>query len=299
MRISERQKYWVANRRIEKGRTDNTSALDILSTQKRINKIHDDPIGVVRGLKLKDRLAEIKSFKENIDYSKGFLDVTETAISNLHQRIERAQELAISMANDTYDGINRNITSKEVKEIMNEVSSLANSKYGAKYVFSGFRSLSPAVDLEGNFLGDDGQIFLQIGEEQYKRINIPGRELFEANPEERSEGHFNLIDALGLLLHGLNHNDKDAIYKSIGEFSFQLDKLSSFQASVGATWKAIEDADQKLDYDQLQKTSFLSKIEDADIYKATSDFKRTESVLQSTLLASNKLLQPSLLNFLQ
>ena len=132
MRVSERQKYWVANRRIEKGRTDNTGALDILSTQKRINKLHDDPIGVVRSLKLKDRLSEIKAFKENIDYSKGFLDVTETAISNLHQRIERAQELAISMANDTYDGINRSITAKEVKELMNEVSSLANSKYGAK-----------------------------------------------------------------------------------------------------------------------------------------------------------------------
>lgn len=299
MRVSERQKYWVANRRIDKSRANNTGALDTLSTQKRMNKLHDDPIGAVRSLKLKDRLAEIKAYKDNIDYSKGFLDVTETAISNLRQRLGRAQELALSMANDTFDGTNRKITSKEVKELINDVSTLANSKYGAKYVFSGFRSLSPAVDLDGNFLGDDGQIFLQIGEEQYKRINIPGRELFEASAEERAEGHFNLLDSLGLLLHGLHNDDKSAIYKSIEEFSFQLNKLSSFQASVGATWKAIEDADQKLDYDELQKTTFLSKIEDADIYKATSDFKRTEAVLQSTLLASNKLLQPSLLNFLQ
>ena len=299
MRISERQRYWVANRRIDKGRNDNTHALDILSTQKRINKLADDPIGMVRSLKLKDRLAELKSFKDNIDYSKGFLEVTESAISNLHQRLERARELALSMANDTYDGNNRRIVAKEVKELMTEITSLANSKYGVKYVFSGFRSLSPSVDLEGNFLGDDGQIFLQIGEQQFKRINIPGRELFEADESERKQGHFNLMDALSLLQQGLENNDKDAIYKSIGEFDYQLDKLASFQASVGATWKVIEDADKRLDYDELQKTTFLSKIEDADIYKASSDFKRTESVLQSTLLASNKLLQPSLLNFLQ
>ena len=35
------------------------------------------------------------------------------------------------------------------------------------------------------------------------------------------------------------------------------------------------------------------------MFKASSDFKQTEAILQSTLMASNKLLQPSLMNFLQ
>ena len=43
----------------------------------------------------------------------------------------------------------------------------------------------------------------------------------------------------------------------------------------------------------------LSKTEDVDMFKASSDFKQTEAILQSTLMASNKLLQPSLMNFLQ
>ena len=43
----------------------------------------------------------------------------------------------------------------------------------------------------------------------------------------------------------------------------------------------------------------LSGVEDADAFKVMSDFKKTESLLQSTLLASNKVLQPSLLNFMQ
>jgi flagellar hook-associated protein 3 FlgL len=38
---------------------------------------------------------------------------------------------------------------------------------------------------------------------------------------------------------------------------------------------------------------------DADAFAAVSDFKKTETILQSTLLAANKVLQPSLLNFLQ
>jgi flagellar hook-associated protein 3 FlgL len=43
----------------------------------------------------------------------------------------------------------------------------------------------------------------------------------------------------------------------------------------------------------------LSNIVDADAFEVMSDFKKTETILQSTLLAANKALQPSLLNFLQ
>ena len=299
LRVSERHRYSVTENRINNSRNNNLEALNKLSTQKKINKLSDDPISLVRSLKLKDKVHEIADFKQNAYFSKGFLDVTESAIGSIHERLSRARELAITMANDTYDGENRNITSKEVKQIINQVIQSANSKYAAKYVFSGFRSTAPAIDLDRNFLGDDGEIFLQIGPQHFKKINIPGRALFETDASEREGGHFNMINALKLLHSALQSDDKDAIYKSVDELEYQMDKLSSFQSSVGAIWSAITEAEKKLEYNELQKVGFISKLEDADIYKATSDLKRTETVLQSTLLASNKLLQPSLLNFLQ
>ena len=56
---------------------------------------------------------------------------------------------------------------------------------------------------------------------------------------------------------------------------------------------------RRIELQKEQKIDTVSKVEDADMFKATSDFKRTETALQTTLMASNKLLQPSLLNFLQ
>ena len=299
MRVSERQKYWIANRRIEKGRTDNVGTLDILSTQKKINKLKDDPIGLVRSLKIKGDISELKTFKDNIDFSKGFLSVTESAISNIHEELQRAQELALAMSNDTYGSVNREIAGKEIKEIISRIIQVSNSKYGSKFIFSGFRNTFPSLDQHGNFLGDDGQIFIQIGHGRYKSINIPGRELFEADTNEKNQGHYNLLDALELLLQGLSNNEKYAIQKSVDEISYQMDKVASFQSSVGAKWNAMEDAEEQIDFTEVQKKANLSKIEDADIFQATSDFKRTEAVLQSTLMASNKMLQPSLLNFIQ
>ena len=68
---------------------------------------------------------------------------------------------------------------------------------------------------------------------------------------------------------------------------------------MGGIWNAVNQGHKRLELQSDKTRESLSKVEDADIYKATSEFKRTETVLQSTLLASTKLLQPSLLNFLQ
>ncbi|MDD9950737.1 MAG: flagellar hook-associated protein FlgL [Zetaproteobacteria bacterium] len=298
MRVSERHRYWVANNRIGKARRDQVDTLNTLSTQKRINTLADDPIGNVKSLQLKKKLSHLGDLQKNIDFSKGFLDVTESALNEISDRMIRAQELAIAMANDTYDGKNREITSKEVRQLIQQVIQLANSRYGNKYVFSGFRHSAPAMDLHGNFVGDDGEIFVQLGHSQFKKINIPGRALFVANAKEQDQGHFGLISSLDLLLSGMENNDKDALYRAVDEISHQMDKISSFQSSLGATWAAVNAAQKRTEFREVQAATFLSKVEDADIFQSTSDFKRAESVLQSTLMASNKLLQPSLLNFL-
>lgn len=298
MRVSERQRYHIATNRIERTKNQNAHALDVLSSQKKVNNLRDDPIGFSRVVRVKDHIQELEQFQKNVRFTQGFLDVSETAIGTINEKLGRAQELALAMANDSYGPDSRESTSKEIKELVNQVIQLANSKYNSRYVFSGFRSRYPAVSQEGLYLGDDGQIFLQTGKDAFSKINISGRFLFEATNDERKEGHFNMIDALDILREGMELSDKDSIYKAIDELNFQMNKAATYQASVGALSTSLEQALDRLDVTKEKSIEELSTLEDADIYKATSDFKRTEAVLQSTLMASNKLLQPSLLNFM-
>ncbi|MEZ4741297.1 MAG: flagellar hook-associated protein FlgL [Bdellovibrionota bacterium] len=299
MRVSERQRYETATGRIERAKLNNSNSLNVLATQKRINTLHDDPIAMTQVIKKNSQIEENSSFQRNINFTKGFIETTETALSGIGDRLIRAKELAIAMANDNYDSKSRSATAREVAEIINEVVQLGNSNYNNRFVFSGFRTSSPALSQDGNFLGDDGGIFLQIEDSNYKQINTPGRFLFGPTPDEQQQGHFGLVSSLEVLRDSLNEDDKQGIYKAIDELGFHLDKVSSFQATVGATFNAIDQAQQRLESGKTSLVTRKSELEDADMYKATSDFKRTETVLQSTLLASNKLLQPSLLNFMQ
>jgi flagellar hook-associated protein 3 FlgL len=298
MRVSDRQRFWLTDYHVGKARQENTESLAMLSSQKRINALHDDPIGVAKSIGHRANLEKVQDYKKTIDYSKGFVEMTETAIGGITEGLSRIHELSIAMANDTYAQDSRESTVKEIREITAHIVQLANSKYNGRYVFSGFRTNVPALDQDGYYLGDDGQIFLEIDQDSFKKINLSGRDLFESSEEERTQGHFNLVHALETLQDSLSSNNKSGIYKMIDEVAYHMDKTGSFQASVGAVWQSLESTTQRLDLKSEQETKNISQIEDADIYDTSSRFKKAETILQSTLLASNKFLQPSLLNYL-
>lgn len=299
MRVSEKHRYAVATGRVEKAKSNNIHMMEQLSSQKKITALHHDPVGVGNVIKKRSKIRNIESYMRNVNFSKGLVEATESAVSGIGDRLQRARELAVLMANDTYDAESRKASGAELEQINQEIVQLANTTYNDRYVLSGFRSRTPALDNEGNYLGDDGALYLQIEEGKYRQINIPGRNLLAADKSERDKGHLNLLDSLNLLHNGLDTNSKHEIYRAIEELDFQIQKATSFQANVGAVWNALQNAEQRLEMDENQEKATLSRIEDADIYKASSNFKKTEGILQSTLMASNKLLQPSLLNFMQ
>lgn len=299
MRVSDKQRYDQANNRVDVAKTGNSAMLEQLSTQKRVNRVSDDPIAVGQILRRRTQLSDIGQFAKNIDFTKGYIDRTEASLQGIHDYLIRAKELAVSLSNATYAETSREAAGLEVQQILEGVVSLANSQYNNRYVFGGFRTQTPPVTGEGQFTGDDGAIFLQTETGKFRQINLQARHLFEPTPDERQQGHFGMIEALSLLREGLADDDIPAIRKAMDELEFQMDKTTSAQAVLGATYNAVDETSRRLDLNNELTTEDLSRLEDADIYKATTDFKRTESVLQSTLMASNKLLQPSLLNFLQ
>ncbi len=299
MRVSDRQRYDIANSRVNQAKEDNANMLEQLSTQKRINRISDDPIGSGQMLKRRTQINNSDQFQKNIEYSKGYIERTEASLTGIYDFLIRAKELSVGLANDTYDASSRKAASGEMRQIVDGVIGLANSTYGNRYIFGGFRSLTPPVSADGRFTGDDGAIFLQIDDGRFRQINLQARDLFEPNLEERQGGRFGMIHTLETLKDGLDRDDKQAIRKAMDELDHQLNKASSYQATLGSIYNALEENGRRLELTKEMTQEDLSRIEDADVYKASSDFKRTETVLQSTLMASNKLLQPSLMNFLQ
>ena len=299
MRVSERQRYETANDRIEGAKNSNVKAMETLSSQRRINKVSDDPIGLSKVIRGRERISEMQQLQKNVTFAQGFLERTESAISGIHEKLIRAKELAVGQASDTFAADSREAVSREVGQMVKEVVSLANTSFSNRYVFSGFRTQTPSLDPDHGFLGDDGAIFLQTDDKTFLQVNVQARSLFEPTLEERDAKHSSMIDTLNSFYMAHKSNDKFTIRKCLDELDFHLNKTSSYMAVVGARSKSLEDASGRLQLDSDLTAEQVSRIQDADSFQASSEFKRSEGILQSTLLVSNKMLQPSLLNFMQ
>ena len=299
MRISERLRYETVAGRVNDAKEQNSNAMEELSSQRRIDKLSDDPVGSSQIIRFRDQIENVRQFQTNIEYSKGFLERSEEALQAINNNLIRAKELSVAMSNGTYDPSSREATSREIREILDEIITLGNSTFNGRYVFGGFRNQTPTLNLDGDFMGDDGIVQLELTSGNFRPVSLNGRDVFEATPDELKKGHFNMIESLNLLYNGMHNNDTDAIHRAMNELEHQLNKTSAGIASIGAMSTAINETGARLSGDETTLRDQLSKVQDVDMYQASSEFKRTEAVLQGTLMASTKLLQPSLLNFLQ
>lgn len=299
MRISEQQRFNSANSKIERARADNAKALDKLATQKEVTNISDAPQSLHKIFRATANLSNIENYQKNIAFSQGYLERTEAAIANITDNLIRAKEIAIGLANDTNNAESRKMVAPEIEQLIQDIISSANTTYAERYVFSGFRIKTPALSREGVYNGDDGAIFLQTSEQDFQKINIQARELFEPSEKEVQEGHKGIIEALKILKSSLINNNKEDLHRSISELDFQLDKMNFYRAEAGALQNSLSNGMNSLDLEKEYNADYLSKLQDADVFKTSSDFKRTDTILQSALTACNKMIEPSLLSVLK
>ncbi|MGL6173166.1 MAG: flagellar hook-associated protein 3, partial [Cellulosilyticaceae bacterium] len=84
---------------------DNMSRLDTLfsqmDTMKKIQKPSDDPIILGRSLKLRLNVMENEQHQSNVDEANAWMDVTETALSNMTEILKEIRTKCNQAANDT------------------------------------------------------------------------------------------------------------------------------------------------------------------------------------------------------
>lgn len=296
MRVADRQGYQSVDRSLSQAKAATSGALENMTTQRKIHKPSDNPFGVTRLIRNQGKLKGIEQFKRNIDYARSYFVKTEETIGSIADSLIRAKELAIDAANGSHNENTRGILSKEVQQLTGHLISLGNSKYADKYIFGGFKTKTPVIDSAGSFMGDDGALFLPIAEESFMQINLNGRQLFQGGGEDIGSG---LVGTLKSFNEHLNNNDVVALRKDMVQMDQHIESVVGLRATLGAKNNTLDNVYERHLRIEESLLSDNEGIEGVDFFQSTSDFKQAETVLQSTLLASNKLLQPSLLNFMQ
>jgi flagellar hook-associated protein 3 FlgL len=151
-----------------------------MSTGRRINKPSDDPVGSIKDLSYRSRLSELEQFGKNISEGKTWLSSVDVALGDITTMISQAKELAVALANDTFDETARNAAANEVESLLQQVLQSGNLNQNGRYLFSGHltRTQSFVASAKGVvYDGDQGEIKLEIETSTYVGINITGSDM--------------------------------------------------------------------------------------------------------------------------
>ena len=163
IRVSENMKYNTIVNNLFRAQDSYNAAMEKMASQKKINRPSDDPVGMSRILSLRKSRASVEQYRRNIDGCNSWIKITESKLSSVDDLLVNAQEIAIAQSTATASAETRSISAVAVQQIMDEMLSLANSKYGDRYLFSGTRmdeepfsssesaaTIGPAVAADGN-----------------------------------------------------------------------------------------------------------------------------------------------------
>lgn len=125
------------------------NSMNQMTTQKKINKPSDDPVVAIRSLRLSTSLSRVEQYyKKNIPDAESWLDVTETALTNIKSLMTDIRTQCVNGATDTLTQDDRHTILSQLKALQTQIFAEGNADYAGRTVFTGFRTDQDLVFME-------------------------------------------------------------------------------------------------------------------------------------------------------
>ena len=261
-----------------------------LSSGKRINKPSDDPIGIGKVLDYRTTLQTIDQYRENILDAKTRVQYTEAVLGQVSDFVEQAKKIASNPGTE-----DKTAFTQEIGNIRQQVLGLANSKYGANYLFAGHLSDSSPFDVTSpyTYQGDDGSHQVVVGEGITVKIEADGSQMFA----DGVDNLFQVLDDLESALSAVPY-DPLAVQNTVDPLFRIADRLELTRSGLASDYKQLERTDDYWHSFSNAVETMRQTVEDADITQTAVDMQVQQTAYEVLLATAAQVIQPSLVDFL-
>lgn len=272
-----------------------------LATNLRFLSPADDPVAAAQVLGLSESISITEQYRSNSAAAQARLNIEESALGGVANALQRVRELAVRGNNGTMSAQERNAIALEVRQIIDEVQGLANTKDSSgEYIFGGYKSLAVPFSNNGagtfTYAGDQGQRQLQISPTRQVAVSDSGLDVFMKIGNAAGTGYQDVFTTLHTLATDLEANAPNS--NSITDIDNAIDNMLGTQARIGARLNTIDREEQANAAYSLQLETTRSSIRDLDVAQAASDLSRQSAVLEAAQLSFIKIQGLSLFNYL-
>ena len=221
----------------------------------------------------------------------GELSIADSALNTVTNAISQASQLAVQLANSSYDATDRQNGATEAGQVLQEVISALNVQSGDRYVFGGTQDSSPPFDASGNYLGDTGVRTIEVAPGVQQATSVRADVAVTG-----VGGGVNVLSAISSLQTALQNNDVDGINTAIGALQTGLAQVATLRSQVGADQDALQAASTVATAASTAETNSVSTLQGADVVDASTQLELAQTALQAAVTASTQSFKFSLLD---
>ena len=282
-------------------KNENT-ALQQLSTSKRVNTPSDDPGAAGLNVGVQDALSANDQYTSNATTVVDRMQTADSALNSATTLLSQAMSYAVQGENSTLSDSNRQTLAQDVQQIQSQVLDLANTSYQGSYIFGGTDSADKpfAADSSGNvtYEGNGDTNTVQISNGLSVQTNLPGNQLFSNAGDSSATASVDVFGALSDLSSALESGDSDSIGTALTSLKSAYDYLNGQRTFYGNTEKQVQSTETFLSTDKVNLSQQQDDLIGADLDTACTNLEQAEQARQAVLSASSKISQSNLFNYL-
>lgn len=294
VRVGVNYNLTLINANTTRNRLAHSEALLPLATGRRINKLRDDPSVLVEFFNLSAELKSKEKYDFNINTARSRINVTDAVLEEINNLIVSAYEAGIQGANDGLNADDISVLVSRLNDIDADVLSLANSKIGDVYLFSGFQSTTQPFDgSAGTFNGDTNDVRIKVTDTTQVTVSVNGDDLFTGG-----SGNVDIFDTIDNLITAIQARDSDDINTEIANLQTIMANMQVARGEMGNALSQLDTAEEFLSKFEVTNSERMGVIRDADLAEAATKLSYQEFALEASYAVSRRVLDISLTSFL-
>ena len=230
------------------------SAMEKLSTGKRINYAKDDAAGQAIATRLTAEIQGLSMASRNAADGQSMLDTADGALQETHNLLLRMRELAVQAANGTLQSTDRTAINAEFSALESEITRISdNTSWAGTKLLDG--SLSSGVTFH-----------VGSGASQTITHSIPEM--------AASAATMGIVAAVAI-------TDVTKANSAIGQLDVAIAGVSKQRAEIGAVSNRLDATISNLNQVKVNLSSSKGRIEDADFAQETSNLAKGQILQQA------------------
>lgn len=303
MQISTSQLYDRSASLMEKLSQKADTLQTQISTTVRLAAPSDDVVAYQRLSTLKQDKADDTAAGANVSLATSLLQQSDTTLSAIQSDLQHVAELVVQANNDTLTDANRATIATQLKGVLDDLVSLANTTDARGQPLFGAATGDTAVtanpDGSVSFTGTGEPAAIPIGDGQTIQATESASRVFGGIATASGTSDvFAIISKFAAALNAGGSVTAAASEASDG-IGAALTQIAGVSGSVGARSARLEMVSAQMTATAANREADRSALEDTDVTAAITELQKTMTILSATQASFTKLSQLSLFDYLK